>query len=101
MLNVELMERTMTYIRDHPEEWDQKTFVSACGTTHCFAGTALRLSGETVLYGDGLVSGKQAELLLGLTSGQACEVFYNFTADVDELALVVKDVINESQAENV
>lgn len=49
MLNEALIREVVAYIRLHRGEWDQADFVAytadGCGTTHCFAGWALRLSG--------------------------------------------------------
>lgn len=50
MLNTKALIDTYAYVRDHPEEWRQVTWV--CGTTACFAGHAAlhvfgaRLSGQ-------------------------------------------------------
>jgi hypothetical protein len=47
MPNIELLKRTLRYIEDHPYSWDQATFYTydECGTSHCFAGWAVVLSG--------------------------------------------------------
>lgn len=111
--NVALLEETLTYIRDHPEEWDQTKWV--CGTAACFAGRAALLSGHTVPQthtthvtdmvgwfrtdGDERV-GEVAERELGITFDQAEDLF-NATNTMDDLEHVVKNIINESQAENV
>jgi hypothetical protein len=49
--NVELLETTMQFIKDHPERHDQGTYLARnaanpddCGTANCFAGWALTLS---------------------------------------------------------
>lgn len=42
MANVELLQKTLQYIKDHPEEWNQSSW--DCGTTACFAGWACRLA---------------------------------------------------------
>lgn len=48
--NVELLRRTLDYIKTHPNEWDQDRWVTKtdCGTSYCFAGWALALSGLTI-----------------------------------------------------
>ena len=48
--NDELIDKVMAYIREHPEEWDQRYWVkrSACGATACFAGHAMLLSGYSL-----------------------------------------------------
>lgn len=104
-MNVELIEKTMQYIIDHPKEWNQDWFVepadTACGTTMCFAGTALALSGyinnKNNFYlpnGAPILSSTTAMFILGLTSTQASALFWNYTKDVDELHNTVKQVIN-------
>lgn len=47
-LNRELMERTMEYVRAHPEQHDQSYWIQLkkCGTTRCFAGWAVELGTE-------------------------------------------------------
>jgi hypothetical protein len=42
-LNLKLIYDTLDHIDEHPEEWNQAMF--ACGTTACFAGHAMLLSG--------------------------------------------------------
>ncbi len=51
MPNVELLTRTLEYIKEHPDKWDQKVFRSSCGTKFCFAGHAVALSGARWLSG--------------------------------------------------
>lgn len=45
-----LINKVMDYLREHPKEWDQRYWVesTACGTTACFAGHTMLLSGYTV-----------------------------------------------------
>lgn len=52
MANVELLERVLTYIKDHPEDHRQKVWaeMSSCGTAMCFAGWAVALSGSRFLW---------------------------------------------------
>lgn len=40
MVNKELLRRTLEHIKANPEEHDQGSFMSPCGTTMCFAGWA-------------------------------------------------------------
>ena len=46
-LNIPLIRKTLDFIREHPEKHNQKTWATKtpCGTTMCFAGTAIWLSG--------------------------------------------------------
>lgn len=114
--NVALLEETLTYIRDHPEEWNQNTWgagaTTSCGTPACFAGRAIVLSGKTVKKGynlpsivlDGMVycavDGKPVDAvardLLRLTNSQAVELFSSGNV-MQDLECIVKDIINESQ----
>lgn len=48
--NVELLDRTLQYIEDHPEEWNQGEWV--CNTAACFAGNALLLQGLRRIWVD-------------------------------------------------
>lgn len=38
--NYELLDETLAYIEDNPEDWDQNHWVAPCGTALCFAGNA-------------------------------------------------------------
>lgn len=40
MLNKDLLGRTISHIENHPEEHEQKTFVTDSGTAYCFTGHA-------------------------------------------------------------
>jgi hypothetical protein len=46
MPNTELLRRTLAHIEAHPFQWDQDSWAirTECGTSYCFAGTALMLS---------------------------------------------------------
>lgn len=43
MLNIDLLDKTMNYINEHPDEHDQSMW--RCGTSRCFAGWACSLDG--------------------------------------------------------
>ena len=45
-VNIELLDKALAYIDEHPEEWDQSTW--DCGTAACIAGHMARLSGESL-----------------------------------------------------
>lgn len=91
--NVELLDRTLAYIEEHPEEWDQKEWV--CGSTACFAGNALLLEGlERIRTSNGRLLSRTdlqvpstgasveiaetAKCALGLTDMQARTLFAGF-----------------------
>jgi len=103
-VNEELVRRVMAKIREVGEAgWDQRSFVSECGTTSCFAGWALRLSGYGIVPdgngdwfmfqapegveprfpvpGHGVFADPEAQALLGLTDDQATAIFYFTPAD--------------------
>jgi hypothetical protein len=46
--NIELLEKVLSYIEDHPQEWHQETW--ACNTAACFAGHTLLLNGFARVY---------------------------------------------------
>lgn len=54
MPNTELLKRTLNHIEAHPEEWDQEYWArrTLCGTSYCFAGTAVVLSGLPLAWRD-------------------------------------------------
>lgn len=118
--NVELLERTMQYIVDHPEAHKQhRWFARAdCGTAACYAGWACLLSGYKVEdikgpHSFNLVApdgaevplavlevdehrpgvSKEARDLLGLTFDEA-EMLFEATNTVGMLRLMVKDLVN-------
>lgn len=46
MTNADLLQRTLAHIEAHPDEWNQDHWAkrTACGTSFCFAGTAVHLT---------------------------------------------------------
>jgi hypothetical protein len=102
-LNVELAEKVLKQVTDHPETHDQAHWMTrglACGTTACLAGWALRFGrpDAELLWQDG-VGGKQivievvvdgttwgadeaAAEVLGLDSEEADELFLSMNKDV-------------------
>lgn len=54
MPNTELLNRTLNYIEAHLDEWDQEYWArrTSCGTSYCFAGTAVVLSGLPLAWHD-------------------------------------------------
>lgn len=110
--NTELLQQTMQYIKDHPERHNQGQWV--CGTSACFAGWTLLLSGmmeEEVeeLRGRGLGLGvhprtgeidwryngvaQKARQRLGLTMSESEKVFSEGNSSA-MLELMVKDLCN-------
>lgn len=69
--NAELAYKVLDHIDAHPDSWDQSSWV--CGTTACFAGWAVRLSGATI-DGQGGSDGEVVDgppELVGLTVEEA------------------------------
>lgn len=112
--NVPLLRKTMEYIEQHPDEWSQDVWSAkrACGTTMCFAGTALHLSGHDFVYqptnedvefaamvrgfeNDGSV-GEVAARVLGLSEEQASAIFHCYTSRPDVLRVVVEAAVGEA-----
>jgi hypothetical protein len=109
--NVELLEKTMQHILDHPEEHDQKYWFTQteCGTAACFAGWACLLSGyevdrtqtmgsghdrfEYVVSESGNFAGHRARDILGLTETEASILFDSYNSR-EALQLMVKDLVN-------
>lgn len=111
--NVELLEKTMQHILDHPEQHDQGEWARTtdCGTAACFAGWAAILTfGPSVL---GYIGGfdlpapynlscmsESAGALLGLTEPEYDTLFEaNNTRDM--LQLMVKDLVNGDELQSV
>jgi hypothetical protein len=108
-LNVSLLEDVLGTIRANPEQWDQDFWRSTagCGTTYCFAGWTAVLTQaqwtarayvrlpDAMPYGGSEASvGAYAQWRLGLTAHEAHDLFYSETRDVDELAGIVKGIID-------
>lgn len=102
MRNVELLEKTMQYILDHPEKHAQGLWTNGCGTAACFAGWACYLAGFRnhendsdciSYYGEPYHVGDLAQRLLGLTFKERRCLFYGVNTRA-ELELIVKDLVN-------
>lgn len=98
MPDVPMMRKTLEHIAAHPEEHNQYSWgrYNGCGTTMCYAGTALVLKGYQLVYdmqpngnyvadtathpvtGDLVDIEDEAAKVLGLKSRQAHDLFYNF-----------------------
>lgn len=95
--NIELLEKTIQYIKDHPEKHYQREWVNTCGTAACFCGWAAMLSGYTAAQ----IKEKEHEVimtyfgadLLGLNSEEAYMLFKAQNTR-EMLELMVKDLVN-------
>ena len=99
MANVEACRVVYNYLVEHPEEHNQEVFGerTSCGTTMCVAGTAIMLHRpdivkwitddersevlQMVVYGDCDVQ-EVARVILGLSDGEADDLFYCFSNEV-------------------
>lgn len=110
MRNVELIERVMEYILDHPRQHQQGAWISECGTAACFAGWTCLLSGfeqlrnsaghlyDSLIVDDSDPDGwaeipRKAEELLGLTEDEAGILFHP-TNTQTMLKRMVGDLVN-------
>lgn len=94
-LNRELLEKVMTQITDHPEDWDQMAYWRGCGTPSCVAGWAEHFSGLTAYkaqerYGTHHSAGAT---LLGISYREAY-VFFDDHNTLPMLQLMAKDLLN-------
>lgn len=99
MRNIELLEKTMQFIKDNPEKHDQHTW---CGTAQCFAGWAVHLQGGRVVDEESAIVEvgwhrdhvqDVAESLLGLDGWESGALFAGGNT-LEELELMVKDLVN-------
>lgn len=103
--NVQLLEKVMQHIDDHPEQHDQSTWVRTdCGTAACFAGWAAILTfGTGIILRDGgfqcpppyahRIMSEVAADLLGLDEANADTLFHACNSR-GMLRLMVKDLVN-------
>lgn len=92
--NVELLEKTMQHIMDHPDKHDQADYWTACGTPSCFAGWALHFAGlsQEQVWRIGATR-RVAAAVLGLTEQETLVLFSPLNTR-PMLQLMVKDLIN-------
>lgn len=94
--NTELLQQTMQFIKDHPEQHDQASYWTNCGTPSCFAGWALHLNGVTqrqVYNHPFFNTANYAATVLGLTASERINLFCPGNT-VPMLELMVKDLVN-------
>lgn len=90
--NADLAERVLAKIRDEPEGWDQDSWENECGTTRCFAGWALHLSGQPVTSREGLTP-ERAAALLGIGEERRWLLF-GMDTDLDQVEATLKHFAN-------
>ena len=91
MKNRELALKTLDYIREHPETWDQGDYV--CGAKACFFGRAALLAGWSRWETPERFWSTPIRELLGWTAEEAASVCYLQTDDFSELEAAVKRVL--------
>lgn len=73
--NEALIRETVAAIEVSPERWQQRHWVSSCGTTMCFAGMAwAQYFGK--LHNDGHFYPQEIRFILGLSQPEADEIFF-------------------------
>lgn len=96
MPDIELMERTLQYIKDHPEKHDQWLYVGGddCESAMCFAGWAVFLSGRVTFqqWRNSNWVDTAAEVL-GISHEEALVLFQPHNT-LNQLEHMVKDVAN-------
>jgi hypothetical protein len=91
--NVELLQRTMQHIKDHPKQHRQGMVMDYCGTAGCFIGWAALLSGwsvQRVRFAPMVECGAE---LLGLTQIETM-ILFDAENTMPMLELMVKDLVN-------
>ena len=113
--NDELIGKVLNHIELHPEEWDQGAWF--CGTTACFAGRALLMSGYRIidtyveppanahlfdpLHREEMVDPEgnvvldysvAARRILGLSDIQAVRLFSADVTDIEKLRVAVSRI---------
>lgn len=104
--NIELLETTLQFVKDHPEQHVQGSWghITECGTVACYAGWAVMLSGMPFEFVDHedcevplLTAGRSiratARKLLGLTELEGFALFCSGNT-LEELELMVKQLAN-------
>lgn len=113
MANVELLERVMTFIEDHPDKHDQTEWLSGrapdrnpahwCATSGCFAGWAIVLSGALTEAEIGVqaressawcvLAPRIAQGILEISTEDRSVLFHGNNTR-ENLGLMVKDIVN-------
>lgn len=99
--NVELLERVMQHIDDHPEQHDQAAWINECGTAACFAGWAVMFTGGKLsrdgvfvtVVGESDCVSRAAGRRLGISAVEG-DVLFDASNTRDMLRLMVKDLVN-------
>lgn len=108
--NTDLIRKTIAMIERNPKRWSQDSYVdvvvseeekNVCGTTMCFAGTALAIKKGVKEFLEEIGFPNlnksydfytEARLVLGLDNEQAWDIFMEMTEDVEELKAKITQV---------
>jgi hypothetical protein len=107
MPNVELLQKTMQFIKDNPDKHDQSTWINECGTTACFAGWACMLSGDQLDRNAtrSWVVGQQPRVIRNVArqhlelDGSDADCLFSASNTVEELEFMVKELSNGNHLE--
>jgi hypothetical protein len=104
MINTDLLTKTLAYIEEHPEEWNQENW--RCGTQCCFAGHAALLAGWQWVnnWSHGMTNGNNPNAAvecvatdeLGLCPNEARKLFVA-TNTLDDLRRIVTELVQSAQ----
>jgi hypothetical protein len=75
-MNVELIEKTLNFIEENPEKWNQESYGDNNSPTNCFVGIAIRLAGESNPMNYIISTGEQ---VLDLPYSKLGQISYNYS----------------------
>jgi hypothetical protein len=110
MANVEMLQRVLAQITEHPETHNQNTWESRCGTTRCVAGWAIYFAsvdagvpaqGVTLsvrvrgVFGPGDGSFQHAARTILRLDWETSEELFHYATD-DETVVLIQNLIAEN-----
>ena len=98
-MNVELLDKTLNYVLNHPDEWKQDVW--HCGSTGCFAYWACVLSGEPMEFVEGLATTAEKSQWLKCVEGETAKDHRNghdLTTIPDRATRLLGLTVSESMA---
>jgi hypothetical protein len=99
-VNVELLDKTLNYVLDHPDEWEQSMW--HCGSTGCFAYWACVLSGEPMEFVPGEIVSAERSRWLKCVEGDGV-LYYKDGSELTSVAHRATRVLglNENEAVHI